>query len=498
MHCIHGAPHAVASTVLKKNNHKTEMKVKTLLVALLAMAGIVSAQTDDPVIMTVNGKPVTRSEFEYSYNKNNEETVVDKKSVNEYVDLFVNFKLKVLAAEAAGIDTTADFRKEFRMYRDQQLRPTFINDNDLEQAARRVYAETKKRIDDGGGLVRVSHVLVRMPQKATQEQQEAARHRADSIYNVLKGGADFAKVAGMCSDDKVSAARGGDINWVQRGVTFKEFEDKVFQMPKGTLSKPFMSPAGYHIALVTDRRMFLPYDSVHADILRFVGQQRMRESIISDKLDSIAKASVPPTTVEEVLDKRADELSAKDSEMRNLIREYHDGLLFYDISNRTVWEKAAKDDAALEAYFKKNKKKYAWDEPRYKGIAYHTRSLADVKKVQESIKKVDFKDWADTLRKEFNDSVVRIKVVKGIFKKGENALVDKMVFGKDTTLSVVEDFPHEAVYGKLMKNPKSYLDVRDLVVSDYQEELEKQWVAELRRKYPVWVDKQVLETVNKH
>ena len=61
--------------------------------------------------MTVNGKPVTRSEFEYSYNKNNEETVVDKKSVNEYVDLFVNFKLKVLAAEAAGIDTTADFRK---------------------------------------------------------------------------------------------------------------------------------------------------------------------------------------------------------------------------------------------------------------------------------------------------------------------------------------------------------------------------------------------------
>ena len=63
---------------------------------------------------------------------------------------------------------------------------------------------------------------------------------------------------------------------------------------------------------------------------------------------------------------------------------------------------------------------------------------------------------------------------------------------------MVEDFPHEAVYGKLMKNPKSYLDVRDLVVSDYQEELEKQWVAELRRKYPVWVDKQVLETVNKH
>ena len=474
------------------------MKVKTLLVALLAMASTASAQTDDPTIMTVNGKAVTRSEFEYSYNKNNEETVVDKKSVDEYVDLFINFKLKVLAAEEAGIDTTAAFRKEFLMYRDQQLRPTFINYNDLEKAAQRVYADTKKRIDGNGGLVRSSHILVRMEQKATAQQQEAARLRADSIYNVLKGGADFAEVARKCSDDKVSAARGGDINWVQKGQTYKEYEEKIFSMKKGELSKPFVSPAGYHIVLLTDRSMFFPYDSVHADILRFVGQQRMREAIISQKLDSIAKASVPPTTAEAVLDKRAEELSATDVGMRNLIREYHDGLLLYEISNRTVWDKAAKDDAALAVYFKKNRKKYAWDAPRYKGIAYHTKTEADIKNVQNSIKKVDFKDWADTLRKEFNDSTVRIKVVKGIFKKGDNALIDKMVFGKDTTVKAVEEYPYDAVFGKLLKNPKSYLDVRDLVVADYQEELEKQWVAELRRKYPVWVDKQVLSTVNKH
>ena len=474
------------------------MKVKTLLVALFAIANTASAQTNDPTIMTVNGKAVTRSEFEYSYNKNNEETVVDKKSVDDYVDLFINFKLKVLAAEEAGIDTTAAFRKEFLMYRDQQLRPTFINDNDLEKAAQRVYADTKQRIDENGGLVRSSHILVRMDQKATTQQQEAARLRADSIYNVLKGGANFADVARKCSDDKVSAARGGDINWVQKGQTYKEYEEKIFSMKKGELSKPFVSPAGYHIVLLTDRSMFFPYDSVHADILRFVSQQRMRDAIISQKLDSIAKASKPAISVEDVLNKRAEELSATDANMRNLIREYHDGLLLYEISNRTVWEKAAKDDVALNAYFKKNKKKYAWDAPRYKGIAYHTKTVADIKNVQNAIKKVDFKDWADTLRKEFNDSTVRIKVVKGIFKKGDNALIDKMVFGKDTTVKAVEEYPHDAVYGKLLKNPKSYLDVRDLVVSDYQEELEKQWVAELRRKYPVWVDKQVLSTVNKH
>lgn len=474
------------------------MKAKSLLLALLMAAGAASAQTADPTVMTINGKPVTRSEFEYSYNKNNAETVVDKKSVDEYVDLFVNYKLKVLAAEAAGIDTTKAFRKEFLMYRDQQVRPTFINDADLEREAQKVYFATKTRIDANGGLVRPAHILVMMGQKATKEQQEAAKTRIDSIYNALKKGADFAETARKCSDDKVSAARGGDISWVQKGQTYKEFEEKVFAMKKGEMSAPFQTPVGWHIVLLKDKGMFMPYDSVHKDILRFVGQQAIRERIITQNLDSIAKASVPQCKPEDVLDKRCDELTAKDADLRNLIREYHDGLLLYEISNRTVWDKAAKDDAALAAYFKKNKKKYRWDSPRFKGIAYHTKTEADISAVKAALKNVDWTAWADTLRRQFNDTTVRIKVVKGIFKKGDNALVDKMEFKKDTTVKATEGYPFDAVYGEMLKAPKSYQDVRDLVVSDYQEELEKNWVADLRKKYPVWVDKQVLSTVNKH
>lgn len=474
------------------------MKVKSLLMALLVAASTASAQTDDPTIMTINGKPVTRSEFEYSYNKNNAETVVDKKSVNEYVDLFVNYKLKVLAAEAAGIDTTAAFKQEFHTYRDQQVRPTFINDADLEREAQKVYADTKKRIDSNGGLVRPAHILVMMGQKATKEQQEAAKVRIDSIYNALKGGADFAELARKCSDDKMSAARGGDISWIQKGQTYKEFEDQVYSMKKGEISKPFTTPVGWHIVKLKDKSMFFPYDSVHADILRFVGQQGIRERIISQNIDSIAKASVPKCTPEELVNRRCDELTAKDPDLRNLIREYHDGLLLYEISNRTVWDKAAKDDKALAEYFKKNKKKYRWDEPRFKGIAYHTKTEADIDNVKNTLKNVPFAEWADTLRKAFNDSTVRIKVVKGMFKKGDNALVDKQVFKKDTTVAAVEGYPFAAVYGEVLKAPKTYADVRELVVSDYQEALEKKWVADLRKKYPVVVNKEVLATVNKH
>ena len=474
------------------------MKFKSLLAAMLIVASSAGAQTADPVVMTINGNPVLRSEFEYSYNKNNSETVVDKKSVADYVPLFVNYKLKVLAAEAAGIDTTSAFRKEFLSYRDQQVRPSFINDDDVEAEARKIYKETQTRIDSNGGLVRTSHILLMLKQNATQAEQDAAKLRADSIYTALVKGANFADLARRLSDDKGSASRGGDISWVQKGQTVKEFEDVVFAMKKGELSKPFLSPFGYHIVKLMDKQNFFPYDTLRADIRRFIDQRGLRDHIVSQKLDSLAKAAQPATTVQSLLDKRADEMAAKDPALRNLIREYHDGLLLYEISNRLVWDKAAKDEAGLAAFFKKNRKRYAWTEPRFKGIAYNCKDAADVEAVKRSIKKVDFDDWAETLRKQFNDSTLRIKVVKGIFKKGDNALVDREIFQVDTTYTAPKGYEHTAVFGKKLKAPKTYDDVRELVVADYQEYLEKQWIADLRKQYPVVLNEEALATVNKH
>lgn len=471
-------------------------KIKSLLAALLLAAGSVSAQTADPTIMTINGQPVPRSEFEYSYNKNNAETVVDKKSVADYVDLFVNYKLKVMAAQAEGLDTTKAFRDEYLMYRNQQVRPSFIDDGDVEREARKIYKQTQERVDGNGGLVHAYHILVALQQKASQASQDSAKLRADSIYTALKKGADFEDLARRCSDDHMSGMRGGDLSWVQKGQTVKEFEQKIFEMKKGETSEPFLSPFGYHIVYVKDRSNFFPYDSVRADIRRFIDQRGIREQIITQKIDSIAKADkVKPG---DILDKRVEEMTANDPALKNLIREYHDGLLLYEISNRTVWNRAAKDDKALEAYFKKNRKKYRWDEPRFKGIAYYVKDAADVENVKNAIKNIPFEAWADTLRKEFNDSTVRIKVVKGIFKKGDNTLVDNEIFQTGAEVKPVEGYPITAVYGEKLKAPKTYKDVRELVVADYQEELEKKWVADLRKKYSVSVDKAVLETVNKH
>ncbi|MBQ5640025.1 MAG: peptidylprolyl isomerase, partial [Bacteroidales bacterium] len=194
------------------------------------------------------------------------------------------------------------------------------------------------------------------------------------------------------------------------------------------------------------------------------------------------------------------ELEAKDSDLKNLIREYHDGLLLYEISNIKVWEKASADEAGLAAYFKSNKKKYRWDEPRFKGMAYHVKVKDDVKAVKNCVKGVPFNEWADRLRKEFNnDSIIRIRVEKGVFKAGDNSFIDKLVFKKDVTVKEIKGYPIDATYGKLLKKgPETYEDVRGLVTADYQEELERQWVADLRKKYTWTVDEEVLKTVNNH
>ncbi len=460
-------------------------------------ASAVMAQSD-PVIMTINGKPVLRSEFEYSYNKNNAEGVIDKKTVAEYVELFVNYKLKVEAALDAKFDTLTSFKEEFAQYRDQQVRPTLITDADVEQEALRIYENTKQSIGPRG-LIKPAHILLLLNQTASAEAQAAAKVRIDSIYTALKGGADFAEIAKTLSQDPGTAPNGGELPWIGPNQTFLEFETAAYALQTGEMSEPFLSPAGYHIVQMKDRKQLEPFDSLKSNIMVFIERRNLREKIINDKIDAIVKTSTDRMTREEVMKLRADSLANADPEMKNLIREYHDGLLLYEVSNRTVWEKAAKDDAGLEKFFKKNKKNYKWDKPRFKGMAYHVKVQSDVTAVKDCVKKLAFDKWADALRTTFNsDSVLRIRVEKGLFKQGDNALVDKEIFGVDTVATPVKDFPIDAVYGKALKKPEDYTDVRGLVTADYQEALEKEWVATLRKKYTYTVNQAVLDTVNKH
>ena len=469
------------------------MKKIVSMVALLLSAGMAMAQANDPVIMTVNGKPVLKSEFEYSYNKNNSEGVIDKKTVREYVDLFINYKLKVEAALDAKLDTMKSFQDEFKMYRDQQIRPSFVTDDDMEAEAKKVYQNTKDQIGPNG-LVMPAHILIQVNQKAEEAEKLKAKERIDSIYGALKAGADFAEMATKFSQDPGSARKGGVLPWIGPNQTVKEFEDVAYSLQVGQMSEPFESPFGYHIILMKDRKQLEPYDSLRTNIMKFLEARNARDHVAKTIIDSVAKQR--GITTAELMDERTEQLCANDIELKNLVREYHDGLLLFEISNQTIWDKAAKDSLALANYFKKNKKKYKWDEPRYKGMVFHVKVPEDVEAVKKSVKGLPFEKWAERLRTTFNnDSVIRIRVEKGIFKRGDNAYIDKLVFHKDTTTRQVKNYPIDDVYGKLIKKPENFEDVRGQVTDDYQDMLEKQWVAELRKKYAVKVDEAVLATV---
>ena len=378
---------------------------KTLVSILCAFAITAGAQTSDPVVMTINGQNVTRSEFEYSYNKNNGDEVIEKTTVEQYVPLFVNYKLKVAAALDARLDTLASFKQEFAQYRDQQVRPSIVTSEDVENEARKIYDDRQKMIGDKG-LIRPAHILIRLSQKASSAAQDSAKARIDSIYACLRSGADFADLATRLSQDPGSAKRGGLLPWICTGQTLKEFEDVAFSLNKGEMSKPFLSPVGYHIVKMTDRKQLEPYDSLRANIINFIEKRNLRDAIAQRKVSEMVKSSDGRLTVAEVMQQKADSLAKADEAMKYLIQEYHDGLLLFEVSNREVWEKAAADSVGQMKWYKKYRKKR---------------------------------------------------------------------------------------YGK-----KKFEEVKAAVAADWQDELEKRWVAALRKRYDVVIYDEVLKTVNKH
>ena len=468
---------------------------KTVIVslAMLLCGSMAFGQAGDPVVMTVNGKTVLRSEFEYAYQKSNANGVIDRKTVAEYADLFVNYKLKVEAALEARLDTLTSFKQEFAEYRDRQVRSSLVDEADMENEARRLYEQTRQRVDSLGGLVKLRHILLRLGQRAPQSAEVQAKQRIDSIYEALRHGADFATLAKKYSDDRVSAETGGSLPWIQPGQTLPEFELRAYSLQKGQMSEPFLSPAGYHIIILEDRRNFFPYDSLRTDILRYIDQRHLREQLIEARLNE--KARETHATPAAVLEQHQKEMESKDPSLKYLIQEYHDGLLLFEIINRVVWDKAARDEAGLAAYFNRNKKKYKWESPRYKGVAYSVKVPEDVKNVAKALKRVPFEQWDEVIEALFNgNGMARVKAKKGLFKQGDNAIVDHKVF-KQGRPKPENDYPFTAVYGKKLKAPKTLDDVRQVVIADYQEEQEAQWVATLRTKYPFSIDQTVLATV---
>ena len=181
-------------------------------------------------------------------------------------------------------------------------------------------------------------------------------------------------------------------------------------------------------------------------------------------------------------------------EFRNLVNEYHDGILLYEISNRNVWEKAAKDKEGLEQYFQENKAKYDnWTAPKYKGFVIFASSDSIMNEAQKFLegKDIAVDSVANVLRQQFGRKDVRVERV--IAAKGENAIVDYVAFGGEKPSSDKSKWHCYFGYqGQLLTSPEEAADVRGAVTSDYQGKLEKEWIEGLKTKYSVKINQKVL------
>ena len=589
------------------------MKKVLLSIILLACAMVGFAQ-EDQVLMTINGEDVMLSEFMYIYEKNNQGNNTEKKSMAEYLDLFINFKLKVTEAIAQGVDTTEAFKKELAGYRSQAT-PKYMVDVEaidsliqlsydrqanvrraahiaiqcpadadsvaeaealakINLARERVTTGVEKKVkkgrkwvtvrepedfkavakemtddphgkDDGGELgwvqvfryvyafedavyntpigevtevfrspygfhialveeerpyeeVHAAHIMKMMPRGAETNPLDVKKE-IDSLYHAVLAGADFAEVATAHSDDKGSAVQGGDLGWFGRGMMVQPFENITFDMTPGEISEPFPTRFGWHFVKLYDKRGIQSLDSLRRQLsIQVRRDARFAEADKSFIRKARAEYNLPASMSDADVKAYAEaHLEEKHVDLRNLVREYHDGILLFDVSLREVWDKANKDTEGLASYFKAHKKDYTWDEPRFKGYMVYAKNEAAAKAAKQIVKKANPDSVMSYINQRINvDSVQYVKVERGLWVAGKNGAVDKYAFDlKDADYTPAEEFPVVIAVGKVIKAPQDYNDVRGQVTTDYQDYLEKLWVATLREKYPVVINEEVLKTL---
>ena len=192
------------------------------------------------------------------------------------------------------------------------------------------------------------------------------------------------------------------------------------------------------------------------------------------------------------------QLETESADFRNLYREYHDGLMLFDVSSKAVWDKASQDTLGLQNFFNEHRSNYAFDKPRFKGAFIE---CADDEALYNKLKDIyDHNEpiaASDVVRKEvLTDSILtpnpkapRFHIVNGLFSEGDNACIDAdRLHVEGATFTPKEKMPRVMTYGKVLTEPDELADVRGAVVADYQTLLEDIWVEELRKKFDVKIN----------
>ena len=194
----------------------------------------------------------------------------------------------------------------------------------------------------------------------------------------------------------------------------------------------------------------------------------------------------------------ADNIVDLNPDYRNLLNEYRDGTLLFEVMSKEVWNKAKSDSKVLTERFEANRSKYQWDEPRFKGVmicAKNDSIMNEAMAMYQTLKAEPEDTITTALNKKFGRN---IKMVRSVSKQGENEMIDYIAFNGKHVESTYQGYPvFRVLFGKKISQPEEMSDVKGLVTSDCQDALEKEWIAGLHKRYKVKIDNKVLNQLKK-
>lgn len=254
------------------------MKTTLLLGAGIGLCAAMAWAAKDPVIMTVNGVDVPKSEFEYLYHKNSQQQITAQ-PIDEYLDMFINYRLKVAEAKEEGLDTTAAFRQEMAQYRHDLAAPYLVDSVYLNQLVKEGYERSKEEVD-------VSHIM--LFKQASSAENKKSKEILDSLRNQLLQGADFADLAARYSMDRGTSKRGGSLGYISHGRYPYQFEVTSYSLKPGEISEITESPMAYHIIKSNGRRPAKgTVHAAHILLLDRDGNDAAASAAVKERIDSI-------------------------------------------------------------------------------------------------------------------------------------------------------------------------------------------------------------------
>ena len=282
----------------------SSMACSLMLGAFLVLFSLtLSAQKKSEILVTIGDLKVSSDDFKANYRKNNT-NILDKKDIKspeDYFDLFIRFKLKVLEAEKLGYDTVRSYRDELGSYRRELVKPYLTDVSFEEEMVKTAYHRTQYERE-------ASHLLIRVAPDASPADTLAAWNKISSLRKQIREGADFNEMAAKYSEDPSAAQNKGLLGYFSAFQMVFPFEDMAYRTPIGQVSEIVRTSYGYHMIKVLDERLTAGSIKV-AHIMKMFPQQATEETIAKLKLsaDSIWQKATSGSDFAELAKKYSDD-----------------------------------------------------------------------------------------------------------------------------------------------------------------------------------------------